>query len=58
MQRSEEAAYRDYVTLRMDILRRTAYLLCHDWHTADDLVSTTLAKLYDKWRRARATPAR
>jgi RNA polymerase sigma-70 factor (sigma-E family) len=37
----------------MDVLRRTAYLLCHDWHTADDLVSTTLAKLYDKWRRAR-----
>ncbi|WP_426507444.1 SigE family RNA polymerase sigma factor [Dactylosporangium sp. McL0621] len=53
MQRSQEAAYREYVMLRMDVLRRTAYLLCHDWHTADDLVSTTLAKLYDKWRRAR-----
>lgn len=53
MQRSEETAYREYVTLRMDVLRRTAYLLCHNWHTADDLVSTTLVKLYDKWRRAR-----
>jgi RNA polymerase sigma-70 factor (sigma-E family) len=53
MQRSEEAAYREYVTVRMDALRRTAYLLCHNWHTADDLVSTTLAKLYDKWRHAR-----
>ncbi len=52
MQRSDEAAYREYVTLRMDVLRRTAYLLCHDWHTADDLVATTLAKLYVKWRRA------
>jgi RNA polymerase sigma-70 factor (sigma-E family) len=52
VQRTEEAAYRDYVLVRMDVLRRTAYLLCHNWHTADDLVSTTLAKLYDKWRRA------
>jgi RNA polymerase sigma-70 factor (sigma-E family) len=52
VQRTEEAAYREYVTMRMDVLRRTAYLLCHNWHTADDLVSTTLAKLYDKWRRA------
>ncbi len=54
MQRSDEAAYREYVVLRMDVLRRTAYLLCHDWHTADDLVATTLAKLYVKWRRAAA----
>jgi len=52
VQRSDEAAYREYVTLRMDVLRRTAYLLCHDWHTADDLVATTLARLYDRWRRA------
>jgi DNA-directed RNA polymerase specialized sigma24 family protein len=52
VQRSDEAAYREYVTLRMDVLRRTAYLLCHDWHSADDLVATTLAKLYVKWRRA------
>jgi RNA polymerase sigma-70 factor (sigma-E family) len=52
VQRTDEAAYREYVTMRMDILRRTAYLLCHDWHTADDLVGTTLAKLYDKWPRA------
>ncbi|GAA3453977.1 SigE family RNA polymerase sigma factor [Dactylosporangium matsuzakiense] len=52
MQRSDEVAYREYVTLRMDVLRRTAYLLCHDWHTADDLVATTLARLYDKWKRA------
>ena len=42
MQRSEEAAYRDYVTTRMDRLRRTAYLYCHDWHTADDLVAIAL----------------
>lgn len=44
-------SYRDYVTTRMDGLRRTAYLLCGNWHTADDLVSTTLVKLYRQWRR-------
>jgi DNA-directed RNA polymerase specialized sigma24 family protein len=26
--------------------RRSAYLLCGDWHTADDLVQLTLIKLY------------
>jgi RNA polymerase sigma-70 factor (sigma-E family) len=49
--RSEEAAYRDYVTSRMDIMRRVAYLLCRDWHTADDLVSIAISKLYRHWPR-------
>jgi RNA polymerase sigma-70 factor (sigma-E family) len=49
---TDEADFREYVATRMDQLRRTAYLLCHDWHTADDLVGTTLGKLYDRWRRA------
>lgn len=48
--RDEE--FRDYVTARLEPLRRTAYLLCRDWHTADDLVSITLSKLYRNWRRA------
>ena len=36
----------------MDRLRRTAYLLCHDWHLADDLVAVTIGKLYRNWRQA------
>ena len=48
--RDEE--FRDYVTARLEPLRRTAYLLCRDWHTADDLVSITLSKLYRNWARA------
>ena len=32
----------------------TAYLLCRNWHIADDLVSITIGKLYRHWRRARA----
>ena len=32
-------------------LRRTAFLLCGNWHTAEDLVQTTLAKVFVSWRR-------
>ncbi|WBB71034.1 SigE family RNA polymerase sigma factor [Micromonospora sp. WMMD812] len=32
-------------------LHRTAYLLCGDWHLADDLVQETLAKAYSHWRK-------
>lgn len=32
-------------------LRRTAFLLCGDWHTAEDLTQTTLAKMFVAWRR-------
>ncbi|WP_328443814.1 SigE family RNA polymerase sigma factor [Amycolatopsis sp. NBC_00438] len=53
MRRSDETGYRDYVTARMEGLRRTAYLLCRDWHLADDLVSITIGKLYRHWPRAR-----
>ncbi|MEV7038664.1 SigE family RNA polymerase sigma factor [Amycolatopsis sp. NPDC051061] len=53
MKRPEEAGFRDYVTARMDVLRRTAYLLCRDWHLADDLVSITIGKLYRHWPRVR-----
>jgi RNA polymerase sigma-70 factor (sigma-E family) len=32
-------------------LRRTAFLLCGDWHTAEDLAQATLARLFVSWRR-------
>ena len=34
-------------------LRRTAMLMCGDWHRAEDLVQTTLTKLYRAWSRVR-----
>ncbi|MFE9872368.1 SigE family RNA polymerase sigma factor [Micromonospora sp. NPDC005686] len=46
--------YRAYVVARMEPLRRTAYLLCGDWHTADDLVSAALLRLLRHWRRISA----
>ena len=51
---SDLAGYREYVSGRLDQLRRTAYLLCGDWHTADDLVSTALVKLLRHWGRVSA----
>ncbi|MEV0583655.1 SigE family RNA polymerase sigma factor [Nonomuraea sp. NPDC050310] len=46
--------YTAYVRGRLSWLRRIAYPLCHDWHRADDLVQTTITRLYVKWRQARA----
>ncbi|MEE6258790.1 SigE family RNA polymerase sigma factor [Plantactinospora sonchi] len=53
MKADEEAECREYVSMRLEHLRRVAYLLCHDWHAADDLVSTVLLKLFVSWRRIR-----
>ncbi|MBN6057640.1 SigE family RNA polymerase sigma factor [Nonomuraea sp. RK-328] len=51
---SPDDEYTAYVSGRLPWLRRVAYLLCQDWHRADDLVQTAIARLYVKWRRARA----
>lgn len=45
--------YTAYVTAKASWLRKIAYLLCQDWHRADDLTQTTIIKLYANWRRAR-----
>jgi RNA polymerase sigma-70 factor (sigma-E family) len=34
-------------------MRRTAYLLCGDWHRAEDIVQIALIKLYVAWSRVR-----
>lgn len=44
--------YTAYAAAKAPWLRRVAYLLCQDWHRADDLVQTTITKLYIHWRRA------
>src|SRR6266487_6295075 len=38
-------------------LRRTAFLLCGDWHTAEDLAQTALAKVFVSWRKVRQQDA-
>ncbi len=50
-----DAEFVDFAAASALRLRRTAFLLCHDWHTAEDLTQTALAKTYVAWRRVRAT---
>jgi RNA polymerase sigma-70 factor (sigma-E family) len=52
--RSErDAEFTAFVAARRPQLRRTAYLLCGDWHAAEDLVQIALAKVYAAWPRLR-----
>ncbi|MFF0368809.1 sigma-70 family RNA polymerase sigma factor [Micromonospora sp. NPDC005087] len=53
MRRADEDDFHDFVADRMDRWRRSAFLLCQDWHAADDVVSVTVAKLYRSWRTVR-----
>jgi RNA polymerase sigma-70 factor (sigma-E family) len=46
-----ERDFVEYVGARSLALRNTAYLLCGDWHRAEDLAQIALAKLYVVWRR-------
>ncbi|MBA3780460.1 MAG: SigE family RNA polymerase sigma factor [Nocardioides sp.] len=48
---ARDAAYTDFVAARQTHLRRIAYAICGDWHRADDLLQTALAKLYVAWPR-------
>jgi len=58
VRRADEDDFHAYVSARLDRWRRTAYLLCQDWHTADDLVSITVTKLYRHWRKVSAADNR
>ena len=46
-----EADYVEFVATRRTHLRRVAYALTGDWHLAEDLVQTALAKVYVAWPR-------
>jgi RNA polymerase sigma-70 factor (sigma-E family) len=51
MSGSDDADFRAYVATRQRALRRAAFFMCGDWDSADDLVQTTLTKLYVAWRQ-------
>jgi RNA polymerase sigma-70 factor (sigma-E family) len=53
MRTPRDAEYVEYVTARLPALHRAAYLLCGgDAALADDIVQTTITRLYQRWRRA------
>jgi RNA polymerase sigma-70 factor (sigma-E family) len=47
-----EREYVEYVSGRLPLLHRTAYMLCGDGHRADDIVQATLTALYLNWKKA------
>jgi RNA polymerase sigma factor (sigma-70 family) len=49
----ERERFTEYFAARQATLRRTAYLLCGDWHWAEDLTQIAFVRLAEKWRRIR-----
>jgi RNA polymerase sigma-70 factor (sigma-E family) len=49
----EEQEFAEYFVARRDAVRRTAYMLCGDWHRADDLAQTAFVALHRRWRKIR-----
>ena len=48
-----EADFERYFRARRDAIRRTAYLMCGDWHRADDHTQAAFVALHRHWRRVR-----
>ena len=46
-----DGAFAEYFAARSGAMRGTAYLLCGDWHRAEDLVQTAFTKLYTHWNK-------
>lgn len=49
--KDRDGSFTEYFASRGNSMRGTAYLLCGDWHRAEDLVQTTFVKLYRVWAR-------
>ena len=47
----EFAEFAEFAEAALLQLRRTGFLLCGNWHTAEDLAQTTLAKMFVSWRK-------
>ena len=55
MQTQDRADYVEFVSSRLPGLRRLAYVLCGDWHHADDIIQASLTKAYLRWPSVRAS---
>ena len=53
MSGDERHQFTEYFTARQATVRRTAYLLCGDWHWAEDLTQTAFLRLAGAWHRVR-----
>jgi RNA polymerase sigma-70 factor (sigma-E family) len=48
-----EREFAEYFRSRRDSVRRTAFLLCGDWHRADDHAQSAFVALHRNWRKIR-----
>ncbi|HXV93504.1 MAG TPA: SigE family RNA polymerase sigma factor [Pseudonocardia sp.] len=53
MDEASEREFAEYFRARRDAVRRSAYLLCGDWHRADDHAQAAFVALHRHWRRIR-----
>jgi RNA polymerase sigma-70 factor (sigma-E family) len=54
---SADDEFTSFAEVASSRLMATAFLLCGDWHTAEDLAQTTLAKVFASWWRIRSRDA-
>jgi RNA polymerase sigma-70 factor (sigma-E family) len=50
---ASEREFAEYFRARRDAVRRTAFMLCGDWHRADDHAQSAFVALHRHWRRIR-----
>jgi RNA polymerase sigma-70 factor (sigma-E family) len=53
--RQYDQEFDEFFAARGPSLRRTAYLVVHDWQLAEDIVQTSFMKLYLAWPKVRTT---
>ena len=51
MKARDEAEFTEFAAITIRRLRRTAYLMCGDWHRAEDAAQDALVKVYRHWNR-------
>jgi len=49
----QDEEFAEFAGAAAERLRTTAYMMCRDWHLAQDLTQTALTRLYLGWRQAR-----
>ncbi|TQF03127.1 SigE family RNA polymerase sigma factor [Kitasatospora acidiphila] len=51
-----ESDFTAFAEANVTRLRQIAYLMCRDWHLAQDLTQTTLTKMYVRWNKIGRDP--
>lgn len=57
MNRSHDEEFRAFAASSLGSLRATGYLMCGDWHHAEDAAQEALVRLYQVWHRVERSEA-